>query len=51
MAELTRLMDSLENPVSQNNTTENNFGNITHNISMNVNVTGIPRNPPRAAGP
>ncbi len=49
MAELTRLMDSLDNPASQNNTTDNNLGNFTGN-SLNVNLTGIPR-PPRPGNP
>jgi len=44
MAELTRLMDNLENPVaSQNNTMENNFGNMSNNSMNVINVTGIPR--------
>ena len=38
MTELTRLMDNLENPGSQNNT----FGNLTNN---SLNGTGMPRRP------
>eukprot|EP00831_Metopus_contortus_P012851 TRINITY_DN15183_c0_g1_i1.p1 TRINITY_DN15183_c0_g1~~TRINITY_DN15183_c0_g1_i1.p1 ORF type:complete len:233 (-),score=38.52 TRINITY_DN15183_c0_g1_i1:85-783(-) len=40
MAELTRLMDNLENPASQNNTIEPNFENTTHNNSLGASATG-----------
>ena len=42
MAEIIRLMDKFENPASQNNTLENNFGNTMNN---SLNATGKLRRP------